>query len=220
MVESRTPVEDAAMDEEHHQRGKLSASLSRRRSSSFSLRSPSLNSLRLRRVFDLFDKNGDGVITLGEISQALFLLGLEAEQSELNSIVTSFIRPGFDGLAYSDFEALHKSLNHTFFDCIDEHPGDDHNGEELVDAANLEEKEVIESDLTEAFKVFDQDGDGFISAMELQTVLSKLGLPEANQELGQIQLMISSFDLNHDGHVDFIEFKDMMLRSVLATASS
>ncbi|KAJ8435050.1 hypothetical protein Cgig2_015555 [Carnegiea gigantea] len=214
-------IKDAAMDEEHQQRKKLSASLSRRSSSSFSLRSPSLNSLRLRRVFDLFDKNGDGVITVEEISQALFLLGLEAEHSELRSIITSFIRPGLDGLAYSDFEALHKSLNDTFFDCVDGHPGDeDDDHDDLVDAANLDDKEVIESDLTEAFKVFDQDGDGYISAMELQTVLSKLGLPEANQELRQIQLMISSFDLNHDGRVDFFEFKDMMLRSVLATASS
>ena len=221
MVESRASIEDAAMGEEHQQRKKLSASLSRRSSSSFSLRSPSLNSLRLRRVFDLFDKNGDDVITVEEISQALFLLGLEAEHSELRSIITSFIRPGLDGLAYSDFESLHKSLNDTFLDCVDGHPGeeDDAHGD-LVDAANLEEKEVIESDLTEAFKVFDQDGDGYISAMELQTVLSKLGLPEANQELRQIQLMISSFDLNHDGRVDFFEFKDMMLRSVLATASS
>lgn len=221
MVDSRANIKDAAMDEEHQQRKKLSASLSRRSSSSFSLRSPSLNSLRLRRVFDLFDKNGDGVITVEEISQALFLLGLEAEHSELRSIITSFIRPGLDGLAYSDFEALHKSLNDNFFGCVGEHPGDeDDDHDDLVDAANLDEKEVIESDLTEAFKVFDQDGDGYISAMELQTVLSKLGLPEANQELRQIQLMISSFDLNHDGRVDFFEFKDMMLRSVLATASA
>jgi len=120
MVQSRTPVEDAAMDEEHHQRRKLSARLSRRRSSSFSLRSPSLNSLQLRRV-DLFDKNGDGVITVGDISQTLFLLSLEAEHSELNSIVTSFIRPEFDGLAYSDFEALHKSLNDTFKNTLFRH---------------------------------------------------------------------------------------------------
>ncbi|PKU76099.1 putative calcium-binding protein CML24 [Dendrobium catenatum] len=34
-------------------------------SPSFRLRSPSLNSVRLRRIFDLFDHNGDGEITLG-----------------------------------------------------------------------------------------------------------------------------------------------------------
>lgn len=66
-----------------------------------------------------------------------------------------------------------------------------------------------EADLTEAFKVFDEDGDGYISATELQTVLVKLGFAEGN-EIGRVERMISSVDRNHDGHVDFTEFKDMM----------
>lgn len=56
-------------------------------SPSFRLRCPSLNSLRLRRIFDLFDKNGDSMITVDEISQALNLMGLEAEVLELESMI-------------------------------------------------------------------------------------------------------------------------------------
>lgn len=201
------------------------------RPKSFQLRSPSLNSLRLRRVFDLFDKNSDGEITAGEITEALILLGLDADQSELRSIIATFIKPGFTGLTYPDFESLHKSLNDTFFDSVDQPPApeddddvDDNDHDEKDggddDEEEEREKEVIESDLNEAFKVFDQDGDGFISANELQSVLSKLGLPEANHEMRQIQMMISSVDINRDGRVDFLEFKDMMLRSVLAPAAS
>lgn len=69
--------------------------------------------------------------------------------------------------------------------------------------------EQDEADLNEAFKVFDENGDGFISASELQKVLGKLGFTEAN-EMGRVKMMISSVDLNHDGRVDFSEFKDMM----------
>ncbi|KAJ0691593.1 putative EF-hand domain-containing protein [Helianthus annuus] len=66
-----------------------------------------------------------------------------------------------------------------------------------------------EADMMEAFKVFDEDEDGYISAKELQTVLVKLGFAEGN-EIGRVEMMISSVDRNHDGLVDFTEFKDMM----------
>ncbi|KAJ6407619.1 hypothetical protein OIU84_010998 [Salix udensis] len=156
-----------------------------KRTSSFSLRCPSLNFLRLRRIFDLFDKNGDGMITIQEISQALSLLGLEADFSELDFF-------GYDDTA-SEEEAA----------------------DDTGDQARMRQEE---SDLSEAFKVFDEDGDGYISARELQVVLRKLGLPEA-QEIDRIHQMITSVDRNQDGRVDFFEFKDMM-RSVILVRSS
>ncbi|MFS7901590.1 putative EF-hand domain pair protein CML [Helianthus anomalus] len=163
-------------------------------SKSFHLRSPSLNSLRLRRVFDLFDTNHDCLISLDEITRALTLLGLDANSPDLNTIISSHIRPGNTGLTYEDFVSLHRSINDLFFSVEEE-------------AGCKEEQD--EADLKEAFKVFDENGDGFISATELQKVLGKLGFTEAN-EMGRVKLMISSVDLNHDGRVDFSEFKDMM----------
>ncbi|WCJ27888.1 EF hand calcium-binding protein family [Euphorbia peplus] len=178
------------------------AVLNRISSSSFRLRSPSLNSLRLRRIFDLFDKNGDGTITVEDLSQALSLLGLDADFKELESTIRGHIRPGEDGLDFEDFMALHQSLDAAFFG---------------YDEATQDGIEQEEADLTEAFKVFDVDGDGFISAHELQVVLRKLGMPEAT-EIDRVQQMICSVDRNHDGRVDFFEFKDMM-RSVLIRSS-
>lgn len=178
---------------------------------SFRLRCPSLNSLRLRRIFDLFDKNADGVISVQELSQALSLLGLEADLPDLESTVESFIRPGNLGLRYEDFVSLHQSLNDTFFGNLSEAAA--------AAAAEAEEERLAqeESDLSEAFKVFDEDGDGYISAKELQVVLGKLGLAEGD-EIGRVEKMITSVDRNHDGRVDFFEFKDMM-RSVLVRSS-
>lgn len=165
-------------------------------SNSFKLRSPSLNSVRLRRIFDMFDKSNDGMLTADELSQALSILGLEADPSEIDSMISSYVKPGNQGLCFEDFEALHQSLNNAFF-------ADD------VDDAPSSEEDSQESDLSEAFKVFDEDGDGFISARELQVVLSKLGFPEG-REIDRVELMISSVDRNQDGRVDFFEFKDMM----------
>ncbi|KAI7726708.1 hypothetical protein M8C21_004525 [Ambrosia artemisiifolia] len=171
-------------------------------SKSFRLRSPSLNTLRLRQIFDLFDTDHDSFITVDELSRALVLLGLETNVTELDSMIKSYIQPGNTGLTFDDFHALHKSLGDMFFE--EDVVGDDE------ETGGKQE----EADLTEAFKVFDEDGDGYISAQELQVVLKKLGFEEAS-EMGRVEMMISSVDRNSDGLVDFLEFKDMM-KSVIA----
>lgn len=151
------------------------------------------------------------MITVEDLSQALSLLGLDADFSELESTIQSHIKPGNDGLTFEDFVSLHQSLDDTLFGFEVE----DDDAEESSDSEARKTQE--ESDLTEAFKVFDEDGDGFISAHELQVVLGKLGMPEA-EEIDRVRQMIVSVDRNHDGRVDFFEFKDMM-RSVLVRSS-
>lgn len=183
-------------------------------SSSFKLRSPSLNSVRLRKIFDIFDRNNDGMITVDELSQALNLLGLEIDTSDLDELVKEYIKAGNSGLRFDDFEVLHRSLNNALFGLDDEVNSDKLNGTVDNEADALQD----ESDLSEAFKVFDEDGDGYISAKELQVVLAKLGLQEEGREIQRVEMMISSVDRNHDGRVDFFEFKDMM-RSVLVRSA-
>ncbi|CAA6661899.1 unnamed protein product [Spirodela intermedia] len=169
---------------------------------SFRLRSSSLNTIRLRRVFDLFDQNGDGEITLPELDRALARLGLEeGGAKELESAVTAFIKPGHEGLGFEDFAGLHQSLGDALF------------GVAVAD----EEAAEVEEELAEAFRVFDENGDGFISAKELQSVLGKLGLSEG-RDITRVCEMISSVDRDHDGRVDFSEFKNMMV-SISARSS-
>ncbi|XP_043696750.1 calcium-binding protein CML42-like [Telopea speciosissima] len=179
-------------------------------SSSFRLHSPSLNCIRLRCIFDIFDKNRDGMISVEELSLALELLGLEAEPTEIDSMVRSYIRLGNIGLGVKDFEALHQSLDDTFFGNNDKESGPQYGGDggSSSPVSSLSSSQE-ESDLTEAFKVFDEDGDGFVSVMELQVVLRKLGLPEGG-DIGRVERMIFSVDHNQDGRVDFYEFKDIM----------
>ncbi|GJN07954.1 hypothetical protein PR202_ga25832 [Eleusine coracana subsp. coracana] len=167
-------------------------SLSKKPSPSFRLRNGSLNVVRLRRVFDLFDRNGDGEITLDEMASALDALGLGADRSGLEAAVGGYIPAGAAGLRFDDFESLHRALGDALFGPIPE-----------VDEVD------DEGDMKEAFRVFDEDGDGFISAAELQAVLKKLGLPEA-RNLDTVQEMICNVDRDHDGRVDFGEFKVMM----------
>lgn len=113
---------------------------------SFRLRCPTLNSLHLRRSFDVFDRNHDSMITVDELDQALSILGLNTDRSELESMVKLYIKPGNDGLRFEDFEALHRSLDDAFFGSTleDEFAADDRS----CKSSAVED----EADLTEAFK--------------------------------------------------------------------
>ena len=56
-------------------------------------------------------------------------------------------------------------------------------------------------------RFFDQDGDGFISAKELQEVLTNLG---EHAEDDEIQEMINQVDRDGDGMISYQEFVQMM----------
>ncbi|KAE8665244.1 putative calcium-binding protein CML43 [Hibiscus syriacus] len=63
--------------------------------------------------------------------------------------------------------------------------------------------------LRQAFKIFDEDGNGFIDALELKRVLQCLGL-DNGWDMAQVEKMLKVVDLNLDGKVDFTEFELMM----------
>jgi len=62
-------------------------------------------------------------------------------------------------------------------------------------------------DVREAFRVFDRDGDGFITSEELNMVMSTLGEKLSREEVDE---MIREADMDGDGKVGFTEFATMM----------
>jgi calmodulin len=57
-----------------------------------------------------------------------------------------------------------------------------------------------EDELKEAFRVFDKDGDGFISYPELKIVLKILGEKLTDEEINS---MVKEADLNNDGRISY-----------------
>ena len=64
-----------------------------------------------------------------------------------------------------------------------------------------------EEEIREAFRVFDKDGNGFISAAELRHVMTNLGEKLTDEEVDE---MIREADLDGDGQVNYEEFVTMM----------
>lgn len=65
-----------------------------------------------------------------------------------------------------------------------------------------------EEELVEAFKVFDRDGNGLISAAELRHVMTNLGEKLTDDEVDE---MIREADIDGDGHINYEEFVRMMM---------
>merc|ERR1719493_651802 len=64
-----------------------------------------------------------------------------------------------------------------------------------------------EEELIEAFRVFDKDGNGFISAAGLRHVMTNLGEKLTDEEVDE---MIREADIDGDGQVNYEEFVTMM----------
>jgi len=74
---------------------------------------------------------------------------------------------------------------------------------------HLTEEQIAEC--KEAFALFDKDGDGSITAIELGTVMRSMGQNPTQKEL---QDMINEVDADGNGDIDFPEFLTMMARKM------
>jgi calcium-binding protein CML len=149
-----------------------------------------LNTSDLHQIFENLDKNGDGLVSLEELNWLLEKTGVKFSLGELESLT------GKTRLDFNDFLFFYDSISNK-----------QNNGSN--EGAVEEGDENQESDLVSAFKVFDLNGDGFISCEELQNVLSRLELWDASSGR-DCRTMIRVYDTNLDGQLDFEEFKTMM----------
>ncbi|XP_072991807.1 calmodulin-1-like [Typha latifolia] len=133
-----------------------------------------------QEAFLLFDRNGDGYISLEELNTVLQSLGQNPTNEELHDMIKEV---DMDGNGTIDFEEF---LN--------------------LMAKKMKETDADE-ELKEAFDVFDKDKNGFISPSELRSVLINLGEIMTDEE---VEEMIMEVDMDGDGQVNYEEFVHMM----------
>ncbi|CBI34166.3 hypothetical protein VitviT2T_021291 [Vitis vinifera] len=134
-----------------------------------------------QEAFCLFDMDGDGCITLDELATVMKSLEHSTTKEELQTMMDEVDVDGNGTIEFGEF------LN--------------------LMARKMKESEA-EEELKEAFKVFDKDQDGYISANELRNVMFNLGERLTDEEAEQ---MIREADLDGDGQVNYEEFVRMML---------
>ncbi|KAG4385233.1 hypothetical protein AAZX31_12G049900 [Glycine max] len=141
-----------------------------------------MDPMELKRVFQMFDRNGDGRISLKELSDSLENLGILIPDKDLAQMIERIDVNGDGCVDMDEFGDLYESI--------------------------MEERDE-EEDMREAFNVFDQNRDGFISVEELRRVLASLGLKQGGT-LDECKKMITKVDVDGDGMVNYKEFRQMM----------
>eukprot|EP00246_Nothoceros_aenigmaticus_P015610 TRINITY_DN659_c0_g2_i1.p1 TRINITY_DN659_c0_g2~~TRINITY_DN659_c0_g2_i1.p1 ORF type:complete len:150 (+),score=27.94 TRINITY_DN659_c0_g2_i1:128-577(+) len=149
----------------------------------------------MRTVFESIDEDSDGRITPTELANFVTRLNLSdcKDFSEhLESILQAADTNGDGVLEYAEFLELFNSLK-TQDSGV---PSADEEAQGLLDA----------------FNVFDDDSDGFISPIELQAVVSCF---RSDRGIRDCCRMIRAVDKDGDGLVSFQEFKEMMQLDLL-----
>merc|ERR1711997_1095789 len=133
-----------------------------------------------KEAFSLFDKDGDGTITTKELGTVMRSLGQNPTEAELQDMINEVDADGNGTIDFPEFLSM---------------------------MAVKKEGPDSEEEIREAFRVFDTDGSGFISAGELRQVMTNLGEKLTYEEVDE---MIREADIDGDGQVNYKEFVTMM----------
>ncbi|XP_017079815.1 calmodulin-related protein 97A [Drosophila eugracilis] len=127
-------------------------------------------------AFVQFDKEGTGKIATRELGTLMRTLGQNPTEGELQDLIADIDSNGNGQLDFSGFCAIM--------------------------AKQMRETDT-EEETREAFKIFDRDGDGFISPAELRFVMINLGEKVTDEEIDE---MIREADFDGDGMINYEEF--------------
>ncbi|XP_039052034.1 probable calcium-binding protein CML17 [Hibiscus syriacus] len=134
----------------------------------------------LREIFQSYDRNKDGSLTQLELGSLLRSLGLNPSSDQVEALIEKADANNNGLVEFPEFVTI------------------------VAPELMLEEKSPYsEEQLKLLFKLFDSDGNGFITAAELAQSMEKLGLSFTVEELTD---MIMEADTDGDGKISFEEF--------------
>lgn len=134
---------------------------------------------QFKEGFAVFDKNGDGKITADELFEVMKTIGQKKTFRECQQMIA---RVDKDGSGHIDINEFYLMMSGTVGST--------------------------EEDIENAFKVFDTDGNGYISKTELKHALTKCGTYKFTNK--QIEKMMEKVDSDKDGRVCYEEFIELL----------
>jgi Ca2+-binding EF-hand superfamily protein len=164
------------------------------------LRASSNQGMDLRKAFELFDKNGDGLVSARELQKSARLLGVNLSDAETQAVVHYLDRNGHHKgqIEYEELFQFAQSGS-TKLDI----KLDDVEDKIRTVVHDLASSSSGDFDLKKAFAAFDANGDGKISRHEFRDALRKMKIPIRPVEFSALA---RRYDKTGSGHIDYQEF--------------
>ncbi|XP_011261323.1 troponin C-like [Camponotus floridanus] len=138
----------------------------------------------LKMAFEAFDHDKKGSIGTDKVSTILEMLGHQINSEELNEIIYEVDTWGTGELKFEEFCQVASHF--------------------LEEDTNAE---AVQEELREAFRLYDKEGNGYITTDVFRDILHELDDGLSPEELDMI---IDEVDADGSGTVDFDEFMEVM----------
>merc|ERR1712168_1402869 len=139
----------------------------------------------LKVCFDLFDTKKQDYLSADDLGEIMRAMGFRPTEGELVDLVNEIDEDGSGQIEFAEF----CQLCATF----------------LVEDPDIE---TMKKELKDAFRIYDKEGQGFITTQTLRGLIGELLAPLTEEELEGI---LDELDEDGSGSMDFDEFCEMMM---------
>uniref|UniRef100_A0A0C9QQE5 TSA: Wollemia nobilis Ref_Wollemi_Transcript_13937_1139 transcribed RNA sequence n=1 Tax=Wollemia nobilis TaxID=56998 RepID=A0A0C9QQE5_9CONI len=155
---------------------------------------------QLREIFMAFDKNNDGSITELELESLLRSVGLKPSPEQLETLIEKADTNNNGLIEFSEFVSL------VAPEAVKEME---------TEKNTAPPRPYTEEQLRAIFRLFDRNGNGYITAAELAHSMARLGHALTVKELTG---MIREADTDGDGQISFPEFANAISSAAVDNA--
>ena len=133
----------------------------------------------IKEIFDYFDQDNDGVISLEDIDSICQVVGVNFNRREIENLFYHINPALLESIDYKSYKQL---MSKKVF------------------------KEMTQDDLKNAFKVFDKNNTGRINTAEFHQIMSQVALENEILSKKEVDGFIKMADPRNEGFFDYNQF--------------
>ncbi|XP_055611572.1 calcium-binding protein E63-1 isoform X3 [Uranotaenia lowii] len=160
----------------------------------------------LRTAFDLLDRDQDGHVTPEELQFMLRNLGIHVRDELIDDLLREASRTGSGLIDETEFLQWVARIQ-----AIKEESSNSSSSSSSSHGTTTAADDDLTQDLVAAFRVFDRDGNGYITRDELKSAMDMIGENVTEMQLNE---MLELADADKDGRINYEDFQNFFLNNI------